>query len=240
MHLTGEHMRRWNDDGYIIVENFLTPGEVRKAQRDLSLRLPFEFQYRAAPYVFQNTEHEGVSCKFPFLGDTLNSVSVHPAITTLVKSVAGAGHVVLTHSLVWAKYGGIDDYDQALHVDVLVQPSPASKSRGKCEQAGVIIFLVDMTEDNGPTYVVSRRHTRDLPLMPAIRPRHASPELYQHEQPVVGSAGLMLIYDMNTVFHRGSVFASRRGVRYSLHLIYLATDISLNGYNSYAGLGVIL
>jgi ectoine hydroxylase-related dioxygenase (phytanoyl-CoA dioxygenase family) len=150
----------------------------------------------------------------------------------------GAQRIVLTHALAWTKCGGIDDYDQALHVDAVAQRGPVFGSR--CEQAGVIIYLTDMTGDNGPTYVVPRRYTRALPLTPAVRSRHVWPGLYRHERPVRGSAGLMLIYDMNTVFHRGSLSASRRGRRLSLHLIYRAAELSPFDLNRYTGLGVIL
>jgi hypothetical protein len=233
MRVTDEHLEHWRENGYVSVENFLTPGEVANAQRDLRACFPSEVHYRMAPGLFRDASGLGVSCEPPFLGQTLNVVSVRPDILAFAKWVLGTERILLTYSLGWAKYGGIDEWDQPLHVDTLNQPLPSPKATGQWEEASFIIYLVDMTEYNGPTYIVSKQHTRDLHLVPYIRPRHAFPDLYRHERPVLGSAGLMLIYDARTTLHRGSLFVWPRGVRFSLHLSYRKADGLWMGYGTW-------
>jgi ectoine hydroxylase-related dioxygenase (phytanoyl-CoA dioxygenase family) len=164
-------------------------------------------------------------------------MSVHPDIIAFAKGVLDTERIVLTYSLGWAKYGGIDEWDQPLHVDAMNQSLPYAKENGQCEEVCFIIYLVDMTKYNGPTYVVSKKHTRDLHLVPYIRPRNAFPELYRQERPVLGSAGLMLIYDGRTTFHRGSLFVWPRGVGFSLHLSYRAANGPRIGYHPWGSRG---
>jgi ectoine hydroxylase-related dioxygenase (phytanoyl-CoA dioxygenase family) len=239
MSVTDEHWEHWRENGYVVVEHFLTSGEVLNAQRDLRARFPSELHYRTAPGLFRDASGV-VSREPPFLGETLNFVSVHPDIIAFAKLVLGTERIVPTYALVWAKYGNIDCWDQPLHVDDMYQSPLNPEDHDRCEEVSFIIYLVDMTEYNGPTYIVSKKHTRDLPLIPYLRPRNAFPELYRHERPVLGSAGLMLIYDARTTFHRGSLFVRPRGVRFSLHLSYQRADGSSTGYGAWGGWGRVL
>src|SRR5207253_10332461 len=79
----------------------------------------------------------------------------------------------------------------------------------------------DVTEDLGPTHVVSQQHTRGQLLWPSRRPRTEYPELYAHEVPVTVSAGSLLIYSMRT-WHRGSALRAPAGARFSHHMGYRA------------------
>src|SRR6185295_135687 len=81
-----------------------------------------------------------------------------------------------------------------------------------------ILYYSDVTMDLGPTYVVSRQHTQDVPLFPGTRPRSAeNAALYEHEKPVLAKAGSLLLYSMHT-FHRGSRMTAACGHRFTHHL----------------------
>ena len=54
---------------------------------------------------------------FPFVGSALNSVSTHPELLAFARRVIGINRIMITHSVLVAKYAGARDYDQDLHVD---------------------------------------------------------------------------------------------------------------------------
>jgi ectoine hydroxylase-related dioxygenase (phytanoyl-CoA dioxygenase family) len=135
--------------------------------------------------------------------------------------------------VVWCKRAGGDDwsgrgFDQPLHMDyennTLVVPDPAD-----LDQLASITYYTDVTEDLGPTYVVSfqdsaGRHDANF------HTRESAPDLYAHERPVAVSAGSILLYNMRT-FHRGSAFRAADGIRVSHHVAYQRANCTWTSRN---------
>jgi hypothetical protein len=97
----------------------------------------------------------------------------------------------------------------------------------------MILYYTDVTEQLGPTHVVSQQHTRELPLWPTHRWRKTSPELYAHEQPIVAKAGSLLIFSMRT-WHRAGAMTAEQGVRFSHHFIWRAAAHDFQGFHLYS------
>jgi hypothetical protein len=102
----------------------------------------------------------------------------------------------------------------------------------------MILYYVDVTPDLGPTHVVSRDLTADVPLVPYIRSRSQYPELYELERPVLVPAGSLVAYDLRT-FHRGSAMKRPQGVRFSHHIAYRRADAHWVGYMYWANHGLV-
>ena len=237
MPLSDQHLAEWRRHGYAVVENFFSPEELAVIQEELGKIFPTWEQYTAAPFLYKNDPGGGHSRELPFLGDALNGVAVHPELIDFVERALDVRDVILTQSIVWAKYAGTDEFDQALHVDYMnnsiLHPSGADAP----EQVTILIYYCDIDESLGPTSVIPRDQTKDMPLVPYIRPRGQYPELYKLEQPLLVPAGSLFIYDLST-FHRGSSLTCSRGVRITHHIAYRRGDAPWVGYKTWANYGL--
>ena len=170
----------------------------------------------------------GPRVAFPFVGTALNSVSTHPDLLAFARRVIGINRIMITHSVLIAKYVGARDYDQDLHVDYgnnsLVYPKPDT---GIVDLPS-ITYYTDVTVDLGPTHLVPQEFTRDMSLEPRHRSRENFPDLYRHEFPLTVEAGSTVVYSMNT-FHRGSAMRATEGLRFSHHTGFKAAELTWCG-----------
>ena len=232
-----QYLNDWKTDGYALVEDFLAPTELATAQRELTTMFPSWDEYAAAPDRFRNDPLGGHMRELPFVGRGLNAIALHHGLIGLAEELLGTDRITLLQAIVWAKYGGVDDFDQAIHVDYPSYTILYPVTRGRSEQVTFIVYYVDVDETLGPTCVVSRQHTRDQSLVPYLRPRHTYPELYRHERPMTARAGSILAYDIAT-FHRGSRIASPVGVRFTHHIVYSAATATRAGAHLWANPGL--
>jgi ectoine hydroxylase-related dioxygenase (phytanoyl-CoA dioxygenase family) len=223
--ITDEHVAEWREHGYAIVRGLLSPDELAAARRDLARYFPTgdEFADARRRYPHLGTTNEAEQPEFPFDGDALNDVTVHPEIVSFVERALGTSAVTLAASLLWAKYTGTRDYEQALHADYaygydLLYP----REDGDYPFVLVFVYYEDVTAELGPTHVVSRRETRGLDLVPNLRTREEAPELYARERAVTVPAGSALLLSHST-FHRGSALRAPRGARFAHFIGYRAT-----------------
>jgi Phytanoyl-CoA dioxygenase (PhyH) len=171
--------------------------------------------------------------EFPFGGDALNRVTVHPELVAFAERAIGTTELALHQSLIWAKYGGGAEHDQELHVDYGNNSLAYPRDDGIYRYVQAIVYYTDVTLDHGPTHVVSEQNSRGLLLEPRRRSREAAPELYRHEQPIVATAGSALLYGMRT-WHRGSAFRARDGARFTHHIGFRAAAVSWMGWRAWA------
>jgi len=233
--ISQEHLQHWRDYGYVVVENFLTPQELATAQNELRHAFPTREEYEQAPLVYRNDYRGGHMRTLPFLGDVLNFMAVHPEIVSFVERALGTRNIALAQSIAWARYPEAEISDYPLHVDYKSSSLLYPDSR-KPVEVTFILYYVDIDEELGATYVVSKQYSKDELLVPDSGGRDLYPELYRHEQPVYVRAGSMLIYSMST-FHRLSQLTSRNRTRYSHHIIYRAEDAPWVGYSTWTNFG---
>ena len=99
-----------------------------------------------------------------------------------------------------------------------------------------ILYYSDVTEELGPTWVVSKQDTRDVPLWRTHRTRKRSPELYRQEKPVLANPGDLLLFGMRT-WHRAGGITADAGARFSHHLVYRAAGHDFQGYHQWSQKG---
>ncbi len=96
-----------------------------------------------------------------------------------------------------------NDHDQELHADFGNNTLAYPRQDGGFRHLKVIVYLTDVTKDNGPTYVVAKQGFMAEPLRTGRWSKDLYPDLYEREIPATCSAGSMLVYD-TSVLHRGS------------------------------------
>ena len=232
MRIGEKHIENYLRHGFVIVPGFLSSDEVASARQNLLQYFPSAEELAATPQrygsILEDPEH--LQIEFPFVGDALNHVSTHPEIVAFVEQVLGTRDILLSQAAIWAKYAGTGDFDQGLHLDYQGNTLVVPRDDGTFRQVNMILYYTDVTEELGPTYVVSQEKTRDLPLWPTHRPRKKNAPLYEHERPVLANAGDLLIFSMRT-WHRASDMTADFGARFSHHLVFRAAQHNFQGYH---------
>lgn len=235
MRVTEDHLAHWRQHGYVIVQSFLTPEELEAARADVSRYFPSDEEYRAAPERYPNVS--GIR-ELPFVGEGLNNLSTHPELSSFAERAIGQRGILLTQAAIFGKYAGVGDQEQELHVDFMNNSLVYPQDGGQFTQTGTIIYLSDVSEELGPTYVLSKEHTREFPsLVPStLTPRDGFPDSYEHEIAVTVPAGSVLLYSMST-FHRGSAIRAATGARFTLHVVFRAKESHWMGFSAWARSG---
>jgi ectoine hydroxylase-related dioxygenase (phytanoyl-CoA dioxygenase family) len=219
MRITDEHIEALREDGYVVVDPFLTEKELEAAQADIHGYFPTREQYLAAPEKYRALPR---LAGFPFTGSTLNHVTTHPELISFLEQLLGTAELELGEALVQAKYSGpaVPTADELMHCDAwgknqLVYP----RDDGIFRQVPMILYYSEVEPELGCTFVVSQKHTRGLSLLPPTRSRDEHPELYALERPVRASAGSLLVMSPRT-FHRGSQITAERAARFVHFMTY--------------------
>ena len=230
--ISEEDYEHWLKHGYVVVR-LLDNDTLASVLDDVYDYFPSWEEYerrpkRYAALLATATGTLGPRVAFPFAGTAINSVSTHPELLAFARRVMGVERIMITHSLLIAKYAGARDYDQDLHVDygnnTLVYPKPDTA----IVDLPSITYYSDVTIDLGPTYLVPQEFTRGTSLEPRHRSREDFPDLYHHEIPLTVEAGSTVIYSMNT-FHRGSAMRAKEGLRFSHHTGFKASGLTWCG-----------
>lgn len=238
MNVSAKHLTQLRDQGFTVVPNFLTAAELKAAQKavasyfpspeELSLK-PLRYRALAESPDFQQIE-------FPYVDHTLNHMALHPRILDFVEKLLGTRDMMLSRSSLWAKYAGLGEFDQPMHVDYEGNTLVVPRDDGDYRQVNIILYYSDVDSTLGPTHVVAQHHTRDDSLWPPFRPREEYPEIYDLATPILAKAGSMLIFSMRA-FHRGTAITADFGARFTQHLVYRSKNHLFQGYQHWPSFG---
>jgi hypothetical protein len=221
MRITDDQIAHLREEGYVVVEGFLTADELEACRAELHRLFPTREQYFANPDRYRALPRFAT---FPFTGPTLNHVATHPELISFVERLLGTTELELGESLVQAKYSsfGTGGADELMHCDAWGKNQLAyPRDDGIFRQVPMILYYTDVTEANGPTFVVSQRHTHDLFLLPPTRTREEASWLYDLAEPVLAPAGSILVMSART-FHHGSSFEGEGQARFVQFFTYRA------------------
>jgi ectoine hydroxylase-related dioxygenase (phytanoyl-CoA dioxygenase family) len=239
MRITDEHLAHWREHGYALVDDFLTGDEIEAAKANFARYVPSWQEFAAGPDRYPQIRSSSMTkAEFPFVDSALNEITTHPEIVSAVERLLGTPEIYLMQSIFWVKYARTHNYTQELHLDyqnnTLVFPSDDPRF----QQLPMIVYYEDVSEEDGPTHVVSRQHTDHLVFdvshardpeegelaafekfnIPSLdRDEYAS--VYEHEVAVAPKAGSVMLFSMAT-FHRGSAMRASSGRRLSHHIVY--------------------
>jgi ectoine hydroxylase-related dioxygenase (phytanoyl-CoA dioxygenase family) len=239
MRITDEHLAHWREHGYVLVEDFLTDAEIEAARANLARYVPTWREFADAPERYPRIRSSSmVKAEFPFLDRALNEITTHPEITSAIERILGTSAIHLTQSIFWVKYARTHDYSQELHLDYQNNTLTFPSDDPRFQQLPMIVYYEDVSEEDGPTYVVSRKHTDHLVFdvphardpekgelaefekfnFPSLN-RIEDASVYEHEIALTPKAGSLMLFSMAT-FHRGSAMRAVSGRRLSHHVVY--------------------
>jgi hypothetical protein len=241
---------RWLSDGFVVLPEFLSQGELAAARGELEQMFPaaggFHDRTERRYERYLGDEFAGID-SFPFASAEISLLAVHERIIGLAERLLGVRDIRIYSAETWAKYTGAADYDQALHRDYLNHTILAPSADAACQQAEFFLYLSDVPEELGPPHFVSCSRTAALPAKPNWYPKEAqaddeygwvahagSPDLYESEASAAGPAGTVVAFQLGT-FHRGTAMTAPRGARYTMHLGYRPTAADWGQRHSWAG-----
>ncbi len=217
MRITDSHLEHYRRHGYLLVEPFLTADELGASLEEFHRFFPRYEEFASDPERYAQLPRW---FDFPFGGGELATIATHPELLSGIERILATGEVQFGGASIGAKYAGVPDEDQDLHIDGHGRNSLAYPSEdGPFGQLQIFYYLSDVTEELAPTYLVSREHTRGEFLVPPDRRRQDHPWMYELERPAIVTAGTLLIMSMRT-FHRGSALRAESGARFVMALTY--------------------
>ncbi len=233
MPIHDEHVDHWFKHGYVVISELFDPATVAAA-RDEAFHYfpPYEEFARNRPR-YEHMLVPFAHADFPFDGRVLNQLCVHDDLVDFAERVMGTDELFMTVGALWSKYPGGHDFEQPLHSDHHNNTLLWPRDDGVFAYLPMIIYLSDVTLEDGPTHVLSRQH-EDLSDSHGLgfRMREERPELYELEEPVVVTAGSVLIYSMRTL-HRGSRMLATQAQRLSLHTAFRGAGKEWMGFQSF-------
>ena len=258
---TIDHVAHFERHGWVLIEGLLSPGEIEAALPGLFEIYPTAEQFHAGddPRIaafrqgaeqpanqgddprFRPLQFAGLA-EFPHPDQTLNLLALHPAIIAVAEDVLRTRDVRLYQAETFAKYSGVTQYDQPFHADYTNHVMLPPRADGRWRQAQMFLYLSDVTAAHGPTRVVSRELTADVPVMQLCFPKARVPAetLAAWEASAtsaVGQRGSLLIYSADTV-HRGTEMTTANGTRFFFNLAYRPAGADWVGANPWPRKGM--
>ena len=86
----------WHEHGYVLVERFLSPAEIEAGRKDFHRYMPDWEEFDSRRPLFSTLGSHSpsgaagwVRHEFPYVGDTLNQVAVHPFLVEFAERLLG-------------------------------------------------------------------------------------------------------------------------------------------------------
>jgi hypothetical protein len=256
------HVEHFERHGWVLIERLLNVAEVEAAYPGLFELYPTPEAFHAgaedprsqafregagappnqgADPRFRPLQFVGLK-EFPFADTTLNLLPVHPAIIAAAEDLLRTRDVRLYQAETFAKYTGVTQYDQPFHADYTNHVMLPPRADGRYRQTQMFLYLSDVTAAHGPTRIVSRELTRDVPLIDLQFPRArvSAERIAAWEAAAVsaiGPKGSLLVYSADVV-HRGTEMTLAGGGRFFFNLAYRAAGADWVGANPWPRKGI--
>jgi hypothetical protein len=250
---TDVEVDRWKEHGWVLLDGLVGTADIDAAAEDLHRSFPTSEEYHADPggvtrkwlgarrdpeeeFVwpvegpgFRGEQHRW-GAAFPFSGTgALNRLTVHPSIVDFAERALGTEDIRLYQIHVNAKYSGLTNYEQPMHVDRNHSWLPAGHASPWWNLEG-FLYLSDVGEDDNPTRLVSVKDSAHLTeATPVVMP-DTDPALYGSERRASGVRGSYLAY-RSDVFHRGAPFVSEETARFVMALAFKRAGHDWIGYD---------
>jgi Phytanoyl-CoA dioxygenase (PhyH) len=234
MHIDDRALDEIRTNGFVVLEGFLSPDEVRAARAGMFDEFPEPDDYFAGPERYAHlVKHQFAGLRLgPYDSWPLTRMAFHPDLVDAAERFCGTADLQLYKMELWAKYSGAVDYDQAHHRDFGNHSLVVPRADGRWPQLTTFILLSDVTELDGPTKVIPRRIGDTYSVIPD---RVEPGELHEHEVAVTGPAGTIFLYTTD-VLHRASAITGTQRARFTLLTDYSARGNPWMGKMSWPGL----
>ena len=251
---TDVEVTTWREDGWVLLDGLVGSDEIDALAEDLQEIFPSADDLHGDPegvterWQGHPKEPEEVfvwpddgpgfrpaqqrwAAIFPFPGTgALNRIVVHPSIVDFAERALGSSDIRLYQAQASAKYAGITNYEQPMHIDRNHSWLPAGSEAPWWNLEG-FLYLTDVTEDDNPTRLVSVRDTGHLDNPYGLVMPTMDPGVYAAERPAPGIRGSYLAY-RSDCYHRGAPFGSGSGARVVAAIAFKQAGIEWVGYDT--------
>jgi hypothetical protein len=250
---TDDEIEMWKTQGWALVPGLVGTEEVDGAAEDLGLMFPTAEEYHADPdgvtrrwkgslpdpeeeWVwpedgpgFRGEQHRWMG-GFPFPGSgSLNRLCVHPSIVDFAERALGTKDIRLYQAHAGAKYSGLTNYEQPMHIDRNHSWIPAGTEAPWWNLQG-FLYLSDVNEEDNPTRLVPVTDSGHVPATTPVVMPDMDPGLYASEGRASGVRGSFLAY-RSDVFHRAAPFDSTDTARFIMATAFKRAGQDWIGYD---------
>src|SRR6201996_8746938 len=251
---TDAEVETWRNDGWVLLDGLVGTDEIDALTEDLGLLFPNADDLHAdpegvteqwlgrpvkpkEPYVWPDEgpglrpDQQRWSGVFPFRGSgALNRICVHASIVDFAERALDNADIRLYQAHASAKYAGVTNYEQPMHLDRNHSWLPAGTESPWWNLEG-FLYLTDVTEEDNPTRLVSGRDTGHIDNPYGVLMPKTNPEVYAAERPAPGIRGSYLAYRSDT-YHRGAPFGSGTGARVVVAVAFKNAATEWIGYDT--------
>jgi hypothetical protein len=208
---TDAEVTTWREEGWILIEGLVGAEEIDAAAGDLREIFPSAEELHADPdgvterwkghpvepkevFVWPDEgpgfrpEQQRWSATFPFPGVALNRLCVHPSIVDFAERALGSTDIRLYQAGASAKYAGVTNYEQPMHIDRNHSWLPPGSESPWWNLEG-FLYLSDISDADNPTRLVSRRDSNSIDSAYGVVMPNMEPGVYAAERPAPGIRG---------------------------------------------------
>ena len=251
---TDAEVSAWREDGWVLLEGLIGTEEIDALTEDLREIFPRAEDLHADPdgvterwlghpvqpkevFVWPDEgpgfrpDQQRWAAAFPFAGTgALNRMCVHPSIVDFAERALDNNEIRLYQAHLSAKYAGVTNYEQPMHVDRNHSWLPAGSESPWWNLEG-FLYLTDVTDDDNPTRLVTVGETVHIDSPYGVVMPNMEPGVYSAERPAPGVRGSYLAYRSDT-WHRGAPFGSGTGARVVLAVAFKNASVEWIGYDT--------
>jgi hypothetical protein len=234
--LTPDHRRRWNDDGWCVLEAAILIEDITRTEEAVMDLFPSAAEFEAGDPAASSAAWrtwDSAWPEFPFKSASLNALVVHDVLLDVAEQLLGTDDLRIYMALLSAKYHGQSSgFNQLFHVDYPNQMLVVPRRDEKYQQLEMFVYLCDVSAANGATRFVSRRLTAEVPVERHTLSVEEYGHLYDEPGEASGSAGTVVAYRPD-VYHRSVDETEPGSSRFMLHVGFKTGTNDVGGYQAW-------
>ena len=250
---TEAEVTTWQEEGWVLIEGLLGAEEIDAVTDDLRQVFPSAEELHADPegvtdrwkghpvqpkevFVWPDEgpgfrpEQQRWSATFPFPGQALNRLCVHPSIVDFAERALGSADIRLYQAGASAKYAGVTNYEQPMHIDRNHSWLPPGSEFPWWNLEG-FLYLSDISDADNPTRLVSLHDSDHIDSPYGMVMPNMDPDVYEAECRAPGPRGSYLAY-RSDCWHRGAPFGSASGARFVASIAFKNAAVDWIGYHT--------
>ncbi len=235
--LTTEQRKRWEEDGWCVVERALSAELLASAQRAVGKLFPNAEEMANPPADGDDGRWRNWDADwpdFPFRSRSLNAIAVSDLLIDIAQELSGSDDVRMYMGIITAKYAGQPSgFNRLFHVDFPNHTITVPRPDPGYHQVETFVYLTDVTPENGATRFVSRRRTGHVPVEEHTLNLEDYADLYEDTTDASAPAGSVVIYRPD-VFHRSIDFTDPTQYRVMMHVSYRPAVAEWGNYQAWA------
>ena len=229
--------RRWDEQGWCVVEGVIPPEALAEARAALPASFPTAEEFADGVDPARNvaflSERNAPRLQFPYESPALNRVALHDGLLDLAAALLRTDDPRVYQAGVVAKYSDAGpEYEQLLHADYANHTLVVPRTDVGFQHLETFVYLTDVTATTGATRFVDRAHTVDIPVERTYLHVEEYAHVYAAEVPAEGPAGSVLVYRPD-VFHRGVMMQEPRRARFVMNVACKPAGTDWIGYHAF-------